>query len=87
MSSDGPATLGLAAHTPKHEAHMEQRLVEHRHAFSSWLTVHVTRDTMKTVLVVETDLVLNVQVERYRDPRPEAHQLTDPQNDNGWGLK
>ena len=40
---------------------MEQRLVEHRHATSSWLTVQLTRDTMKTVLVVETDLVLNAQ--------------------------
>ena len=40
---------------------MEQRLVEHRRAISSWLTVHLTRDTMKTVLVVETDLVLNAQ--------------------------
>ena len=47
--------------TSKNGARMEQRLVEHRHAISSWLTVHLTRDTMETVLVVETDLVLNAQ--------------------------
>jgi hypothetical protein len=40
---------------------MKQRLVEHKHAISSWLTVRLTRDSMKTVLVVETDLVLNAQ--------------------------
>ena len=40
---------------------MEQRLVEHKHAISSWLTVRLTRDSMKTVLVVQTDLVLNAQ--------------------------
>ena len=40
---------------------MEQRLIEHKHAISSWLTVRLTRDTMETVLVVETDLVLNAQ--------------------------
>ncbi len=40
---------------------MKQRLVEHKHAISSWLVVRLTRDFMKTVLVVETDLVLNAQ--------------------------
>jgi hypothetical protein len=40
---------------------MEQRLVENKHAISSWLTVRLTRDTMKTVLVIETDLVHNAQ--------------------------
>jgi hypothetical protein len=40
---------------------MKQQLVDHKHAISSWLTVRLTRDTMKTVLVVETDLMLNAQ--------------------------
>jgi hypothetical protein len=38
---------------------MKQHLVDHKHAISSWLTVRLARDTMKTVLVVETDLMLN----------------------------
>jgi hypothetical protein len=38
---------------------MEQCLVEHKHAISSWLTVRLTREAMKTILVVKTDLVLN----------------------------
>lgn len=38
---------------------MEQCLVEHKHAISSWLMVRLTRDTMETVLKIETDLVLN----------------------------
>jgi hypothetical protein len=40
---------------------MKQHLFEHKHAISSWLTVRLTHDTMKTVLVVETDLMLNAQ--------------------------
>jgi hypothetical protein len=46
---------------------MEQRLVLHKHAISSWLTVRLTRDTMNTVLVVETDLVLNAQDNDFDD--------------------
>lgn len=38
---------------------MEQCLVEHKHAISSWLMVRLTRDIMETVLKIETDLVLN----------------------------
>ena len=40
---------------------MKQCLFEHKHAISSWLTVRLTRDALKSVLVVETDLVLNAQ--------------------------
>jgi hypothetical protein len=40
---------------------MKQHLIEHKHAISSWLTVRLTHDTMKTVLMVETDLGLNTQ--------------------------
>ena len=40
---------------------MKQHLFEHRHAISSRLTVRLTHDTMKTVLVVVTDLMLNAQ--------------------------
>ena len=40
---------------------MELHLVGHKHAISSWLTVCLTSDSMKTVLVVQTDLVLNVE--------------------------
>jgi hypothetical protein len=40
---------------------MQQNLIEHPHAISSWLAVRLTRDAMMTVLVVETDLVLNAQ--------------------------
>jgi hypothetical protein len=54
-------SLAHAMLTAKHGGCMKQHLFEHRHAISSWLTVRLTHDTMKTVLVVETDLMLNVQ--------------------------
>jgi hypothetical protein len=40
---------------------MQQDLIEDPHAISSWLKVRLTRDGMMTVLVVETNLVLNAQ--------------------------
>ncbi len=49
---------------------MKQRLINHKHAIASWLTMRLTRDTMHTVLVVETDLVLNAQ-----DPDFEAEAV------------
>lgn len=45
---------------------MEQALVEHPHAKSSWITIRILRDRdMQTVLVVETDLVLNADNPNY----------------------
>jgi len=44
---------------------MAQEIITHPHAKSSWLTIRMRVDEMKTVLVVETDLSLNASSEDY----------------------
>ena len=44
---------------------MTQNILAHPHAKSSWFTVRMRVEEMKTVLVVETDLSLNAVSEDY----------------------
>jgi hypothetical protein len=51
---------------------MEQDVIEHPHAESSWITMRISRREMSRVLVVETDLVLNPD-----DPQHDADAVAD----------
>lgn len=37
---------------------MDQDIIKHRHSLSSWHTVRLDREGIRTVLVVETDLAV-----------------------------
>lgn len=39
---------------------MDQEIIKHDHALSSWITIRLDHESMDSVLVVKTDLVLNV---------------------------
>ena len=47
---------------------MDQDIVKHDHAISSWITLCVARDgVITTVLMVETDLSLNADAPNYQE--------------------
>jgi hypothetical protein len=71
-------------HLLRTEVCVGQCLVEHKHAISSWLMVRLTRDTMETVLKIETDLVLNAQTLTLTATQcvaysPECRNISGPQ--------
>lgn len=46
---------------------MDQDIIKHDHAISSWITLCIDRDgVITTVLMIETDLSLNAQDPNYR---------------------
>jgi hypothetical protein len=55
---------------------MNLHLIDHPHAKSSWIIVRILRDRdMQTILVVETDLILNPDDPQYDAPAVDG--LTD----------
>jgi len=46
----------------------DQELIEHPNALSSWTTIRLNREGIRTVLEVETDLILNAEHPDYNEP-------------------
>ncbi len=50
-------------------------MFKHAHAINVWTTIRLRKDDMRTVLVVETDLTLDVEAQAYDAEK--ATNLTD----------